>query len=173
MRKFIVFIITAIVLMLTESVPSMGQIVPKNTWFTIELEGDELLGTSDNVAISYITDEGDKVLTYTQHPTYFIIGLGKGIFDFKVHSTRYSTHHTESVIIGYYDADGNLVDKEETTLSKLGNEYDNGVFDSEKMSDYIRNNEGYVRIVADSYRGSDFDNKIPTWKTNPPIKVKE
>ena len=34
----------------------------------------------------------------------------------------------------------------------------------------MRNQEGYIRIVASKYRGNNFDEKIPTWKTMPPTK---
>lgn len=169
MKKFIVFIITAIILAVATSFTAKAQsIFTPNVWTIVQLDGDELLDRTEEQVFSFFTDKGDNIVHYASRPNMLVIMLEDGIFDFK--SSRYSSSSSEDVIIGYYNADGELIDKEESFIFKLGNGYSNGFLGTKKMGLYMRNNEGYIRIVASKYRGNNFDEKIPTWKTMPPTK---
>lgn len=167
MKHFITFL-TAIILMVVASYTAQAQsnIHPIGSWFTVKIDSDELLEQSNDTVFSFLTEDGDKLFHYDSHPNAFIVSIEDGIFDFK--TSRYSTTYTETIIVGYYNNDGELIDKEETYLFKLGNGFSNGYFGSTKMYKYMTTNNGYVRIVARKYRGNSFDAKIPTWVTNPP-----
>ena len=166
--KHFITILSAIILMAIASFTTQAQNKPTpiGSWFTVSLDGDELLEQSNDTVYSFFTEDGDRLIHYDSRPNAFIVSIDDGIFDFK--TSRYSSTYTETVIVGYYDKDNQLIDKEELYLFKLGNGYSNGYFGSTKMYKYMTTNEGYVRIVARKFRGNSFDTKIPTWVTNPP-----
>lgn len=163
--KHIITIITMLVLLLVTPVTINAQIT--ENWFVEQTEGDELLG-SETIYV-YLTNDGEAIMYYSSRPNMIVVSTGNGIFDFK--KGRYSYLDNESIIIGYYDTDGSLIDKEEDTLFKLG--YSIGHTGTKKLLNYMRTKEGYVRLVARRYNREKFDVKIPTWITNKPSILDE
>ena len=170
MKKFISILFCAIVAMVAMSTFANAQTIPPvDTWFSLDIQGDELTGSSDDVVFGFITEKGNSVNHYASRPTTFVLMVNEDVFDFQ--SSRYSSLASEKVIVGYYNENDELIDKEEVYLFKLG-KYSTGVLDSEKLLNYMTNKPGFVRFHANLYRGTYFDEKVPTWKSMPPVKVK-
>ena len=170
MKKFINILFCTIVAMMAMSTFTNAQTVPQvNTWLSLDIQGDELTGSSDDVAFAFITEKGNGITRYASHPATFVLSANKDIFDFQ--TSRYSSLVSENVIVGYYNENDELIDKEETYLFKLG-KYSTGVLESEKLLNYMTNKPGFVRFRAKLYRGTYFDEKVSTWKSTPPVKVK-
>ena len=170
MKKFINILFCTIVAMVAMTTFANAQTVPPvDTWFSLDIQGDELTGSSDDVVFSFITEKGNHIFHYASRPFTFILTANKGVFDFEI--SRYSSLASEKIVIGYYNENDELIDKEEVYLYKLG-KYSTGCLDSEKLFNYMGNNLGFVRFHASLYQSNYFDEKVPTWKSTPPIKVK-
>ena len=167
MKKFINILACLIVAMCNFA--NAQTISPIDTWFLLNIQGDELIGTSDDEVLSFITKKGNCVMHNASHLTAFVLIADRGVFDFQ--TSRYSSLVSEEVIIGFYNDNDELVDKEETYLGKAG-KYSAGVLISEKLFDFMSNNSGFVRFRARLYGGTYFDEKIPTWKSMPPVRIK-
>lgn len=161
MKKFI-FILSFIIL---ATINANAQENEFNTWSVVNLEGDELLDTQTEVIYVLTTSDGDKFVHYTTRPKMIVISSENGVFDFE--SSRYSLTSV-SAVIGYYDLENNLIDKETTKLYKIGKSYAVGFLGTDKLMDYLRNGDGYVRFVIKRYTRSNLDVVIPTWKICPP-----
>ena len=170
MKKYIFAIIAILFSIATINAQDKSAILIKEEWHIASLGGDELLEREAQEIYTYFTEEGDNLVHYASRPNLLVIMLDKGIFDFSSIG-RYSSTKSVDLVIGYYEEDGNLVDKEKTILLKLGDEYDRGMLGSEKVMNYMRAQKGYIRFVADKYSSSNFDAKVPTWKMNVPVKV--
>ena len=171
MKKYIFAIIALFFSIATINAQEQSDILIKEKWHIASLGGDELLERETQEIYTYFTKDGYNLVYYASRPNLLVIALNKRIFDFSSIG-RYSSTKSVDLVIGYYDENDNLVDKEKTILLKLGDGYDSGMLGSEKVMNYMRTQKGYIRFIADVYNGNDFDAKVPTWKMNVPVKVK-
>ena len=148
----------------------MEQLTKPNVWNILTLGGDELLGTPETEIYVLTTKEQDRIAYYAYQKDKIVLFSENGVFDFE-RLYRGSSLYGETAIIGYYDSDGTLIEKEEAYCHKLGDSYSKGILGTKKLMDFLKNNEGSIRIVLDRYRGGNFDVTFPTWKTQSPTKI--
>lgn len=134
----------------------------QNGWETYKSGGDELKGSSPYVAHIYRCKEGEICLCDNSEST-FLVATYNGIFDYDV------DNYVKGAIIGLYDINGNLIEKIKTpTQRTFWVIEENGDVMScikkdvrEKIVSFLKNQKGFVRIIAERYSRSDFDIKIP------------
>ena len=132
----------------------------QNGWQPITIDGDELKGTESYVVYNYNT--GDGILGFYENTGIIVIMTDKGIFDYD------SDDYAKGVVIGLYDKNEKLVEKVQTPTQRTFHVANRGhsafcVRDdvNAKLVEYIKNNNGYVRIVVDRWERGDFDIKVP------------
>lgn len=134
-----------------------------NEWTPITIDGDELKGTTSYVVYNYDTGEG--CLGFYDSTNILVIMSDRGIFDYDIYD------YVKGVVIGLYDAKGKLIERVETPTDRTFRVSSHGKAAfctrndvNSRVVEFIKNNKGYVRIVADKYSGSDFDVKVPCMK---------
>lgn len=162
MKKFIVFIITAIVLMLTASATAKASdYETKYQWLKAEYNGDELKGIEPYTAymlmsktesdIDVLIDWHIESVSIIPSKNYVHFLLKRGIFN------------ANTALIGFYDSNGTLVKKTECSFRDKNK---SGYIINEEVIDYIMNNDGKIRIVIDRYDDTDYDVYIPTFSAS-------
>jgi hypothetical protein len=169
MKKFInilsCLIVAMVAMSFTAKAQEVGDVLMRDTWFSVQMSGDELTDRTEQEVIAFNTSDGDYLITYSSRPNILIITSKNGSFDFDRSSMR--------IIIGYYNENNELVKKETPYFFKLGS-YSSGYTggeDGKSLMQFIKTQKGYVRIVIDRYLSSDFDVKFPTWVSTPPTKT--
>lgn len=135
-------------------------------WEIDHHEGDELRKIEAYDSYMY-TDENDNSFVYwSNSKDNFRIILSGGIFDFETSVYGRNVYRRVNVTIGYYDENGNLVDKGKTGMDvRDGQERQAShpyLKTGKKVIKYLEQNKGYVRIVAPVYGSNvSFDIKVP------------
>lgn len=181
MKKFIVFIITAIILAVGTSFTTKAQ------WKYTYHDADELVGNEGYYSNLYLDEEGNAFISWNNDKDIKIIA-NDGIFDYETHYEHYSWGECDAfeytfVIVGFYTND-KLTEKMNAYLrvqddnSKVAYTSDSfcrimGVPSTleciglgEKIINHIKN-VGDVRIIATKYGGYKMDLRIPH---NPQLK---
>ena len=140
-------------------------------WSKTVVKGDELKGTSDGVNCVY-SDDFKHIAFNEKSDNYFIVVTDKSFFNYS--SIRGSNRRfIVDGLVGLYDNQDKLIERIEITFETMEkpttvypNKYTskggNNLKRSKKVIDYLKNENGYVRIVLPLYNGEEFDLKIPT-----------
>ena len=126
-------------------------------WDSTDYEADELKGQESYTAYNF-TNETGMFVYFSNYDDYFKICTLDGIFDYK------GRYHELKVIIGFYDENDKLVEKFNDWIyvqednSKIAGAKGKK---SKKVITYIKQNNGYVRIIAERYGRTNFDLKVP------------
>ena len=134
----------------------------QNGWETRKSGGDELKGYSPSVAHLYKCDEGD-ICFFDGSESTFMVSTYNGFFDYDVDD------YVKGAIIGLYDINDNLIEKIKTPTQRtfwVGEKNHHIMVCvkkdvGEKIVSFLKNQKGFVRIIAERYSRSDFDIKIP------------
>ena len=137
----------------------------QNGWETLKSGGDELKGSSPSVEHLYKCDEGE-ICFFDGSESIFMVVTYNGFFDYDV------DNYVKGAIIGLYDINDNLIEKIKTPTQRtfwvgwVGEENKDmmGCIKKdvgEKIVSFLKNQKGFVRIIAERYSRSDFDIKIP------------
>lgn len=159
-----------VLMMMILTLPMVAQ-----TWGTKTIQGDELKGTQNQIVTAYI-DEYKTLYFSTVRDNYFKILTSKSLFDYSPTWIGASGKNLVMGIVGIYDIEEKLIEKIEilfevednrgTVLhpnkyTKMGG---NNFKRCKKILDYIKNEQGYIRIILPLY-DSVFDFKVPTLKS--------
>ena len=142
----------------------------QGTWEKVVREADELKGQKESTAFIY-TDETVGSFIFWDGEVKFRLVSTHEQFHFDSAYNRFSgTYYFATILVGFYDNNGNLVDKFDMNLdlednsanrflmadtSRIGHKKKiNRIFEA------LRSDSGYVRIVASRYQSTDFDLKI-------------
>jgi len=160
MKKSIIFFI------LLFSLSSFSQ-----TWSKYMNKGDELAGTPDTYY--YVCRNGvNTFVCWSEYDYIKIICKEYEMFNYETYISEYSYDEYFYAKVGYYDAQGNLLEKEEIRFSpQEGNP--GTAFSSnrsktsvKKLREFLRDNKtGYVRILANLYGGGRFDMKLTPYSS--------
>ena len=149
-------------------------------WVKTKQEADELKG--NEAYTSYVYNQpGEGSFIFWGFDEYqYRIFSDNGIFNYESGYNRYSGSYSgETVTVGLYDGNGNLIEKFDMWLDKersKGGSYlrtrnaggmSNPVGQKgkvKKIFKHLQGDSGYVRIVATRYNRPDFDIKIPPVK---------
>jgi len=130
-------------------------------WTSDFHEADELKGQKAYTCYSF-TNETGMFVFFSDPDDLFKIATFDGFFD-------YGRYHTTHVIIGLYDEDDKLIDKIDYWIyvqkDNSSIAFDNGK-KPKKVINYLKQNKGYIRIIADRYGKSSFDFKVPCLDTH-------
>ena len=149
-------------------------------WVKTKQEADELKG--NEAYTSYVYNQpGEGSFIFWGFDEYqYRIFSDNGIFNYESGYNRYSGSYSgETVTVGLYDGNGNLIEKFDMWLDKersKGGSYlrtrNAGAMSNpvgqkgkvKKIFKHLQGDSGYVRIVATRYNRPDFDIKIPPVK---------
>ena len=147
--------------MLATAICSVAQV----GWNTEEYHADELKGTKGYTAYIYTDSKGDYFVLWSHKDDEFRITSNSYIFDY------YGSSRSFKVIIGLYDENDNLVKKIEcNAFTDDENSHMAYVHrrNAKQTINHIRENKGYVRIIAPLYSTlSDYDLKVPCFNSEP------
>lgn len=142
-------------------------------WSSTEFEADELKGQPAYTALSYTDNQGNRLTMWSNEDNYFRITSCSHIFNYTVSGSLKEVGAT----VGFYDTSDNLIEKIQMTFWPNDDNpriAHNSIFLSrnkkkgKKVIQYLRNEEGYIRIIAPLYRSiSGFDLKVPCLKSEP------
>lgn len=142
-------------------------------WSSTEFEADELKGQPAYTALSYTDNQGNRLTMWSNEDNYFRITSCSHIFNYTVSGSLKEVGAT----VGFYDTSDNLIEKNQMTFWPNDDNpriAHNSIFLSrnkkkgKKVIQYLRNEEGYIRIIAPLYRSiSGFDLKVPCLKSEP------
>lgn len=138
-------------------------------WTTIHYEEDELTETPEHDSYSYTDEKGNSIVLWSTDNTDFRIISGSDIFDYN------GTIRSFYVIIGYYDNDDKLIEKNEIQMCAFegaGNQAQANLdplirpFPNKRrcqqLQTFLQNNQGYIRIVAPLFgKNTKFDLRVP------------
>lgn len=132
-------------------------------WERNLIPADELMGTEQNYSRIYFSDDGG--FGYYEDSNIIFISTFDGIFDYN------EKGEVKSVVIGFYDLNGNLVDRinfGEFTVSEDNSSFalSFSLWKNDMVVDYLNKKTGYVRFVADRYGECDFDIKVPCFNNS-------
>lgn len=134
--------------------------VSAQRWSETVHPADEMQNTKEYISYMY-SDEKDNNFIYWSGSNGIRIINNEGLFDSDL-------HRSFKIQIGYYDKTGKLIKKENKTLYLLKDDYqkaETSLFSTgKKVIDYIKNKDGYVRILAPQYQ------KITPWEILVPCK---
>lgn len=163
MRKLLLFITLMLVTVTTKA----------QTWEKSLEKGDELKGTTDCDKYKMVDSIARQVMAFYQPGDFWKVGIGGNVFmpDKRgvIHKKTYNpiTYAT----IGFYDENGQLIKKWENCMIELTNNMQ--VAEASKniwgktskgcrdVVPFLMNERGYVRIIIPTYRGKEFDMKVP------------
>lgn len=146
----------------------LSSLLASAQWQVSKSEGDELLGTTPTTTIYYLKDH--CCFSYIQNnDEFFQISTDIGMFDY--HPASYIFRS----VIGFYNENKTLINKYDDFLlitmpgktqtaysnktAKLGGTQKKKI---KRLIDFIRNEKGYVRIVAPIYgKNQQFDLTMP------------
>lgn len=143
------------------------------TWERTVEPGDELKGTQEMVKYKMTDSIARQVIAFYQPGDYWKVGIGGNIFQPDkrgvIHKGTYNM--IAYATIGFYDENDKLVKKWENCMVEVTNggqvaEASKNVWGktskgSRDVVPYIMNERGYVRIIIPTYRGKEFDMKVP------------
>lgn len=160
----------------SEGNPTSG----KGGWEITKIDADELKGNEAYTAYKYYQPGEGSFIFWGFNEFQYRIFSDNGIFNYQSGYNRYSGSYSgESVTVGLYDGNGNLIEKFDMWLDKesdKGGSYlrtrnaggmSNPVGQKgkvKKILKHLQGDSGYVRIVATRYNRADFDIKIPPVK---------
>lgn len=154
MKKFFIALVMCLVAMAANA---------QNGWQTITDDGDELKGTT--CSVSYIYQGDDGIFGFNGEKGYIFIIPDAGIIDYDVYD------NAKGVVIGLYDQNDNLIERIKTPANKTFRVVNRGQSAfctkdnvNKRVVDFIKNEHGFVRVIADRYSRSDFDVKVPCMK---------
>lgn len=143
------------------------------TWEKTIEPGDELKGTTDAVKYKLVDSLARQVMAFYQPGDYWKVGIGGNVFQPDkrglVHKKTYNM--IGYATIGFYDEQNNLIKKWDNCMIELTNNLQ--VAEASKtiwgktskgcrdVVPYLMNERGYVRIIIPTYRGKEFDMKVP------------
>lgn len=138
-----------------------------NGWEKTYVAGDELRGTESTYVYAYFDNVG--AFYFYENTNHVCIATREGIFNYGGEGLE--DDELTSVIIGFYDNNGNLVDKLNSCEFYLFNEKQDKAFSictwkNDIVIDYLKHKTGYVRVLADRYGDYDFDIKVPCFNNN-------
>lgn len=152
---------------------AMTTIATAQTWVKSFEAGDELKGTYDHDKYVLVDSLAQQEMAFYQPGEYWKVGIGGNVFmpDKRglIHKKTYNmiTYAT----IGFYDESNNLIKKWDNCMMELTNnaqvaEASKNIWGktskgSKEVVPYLMNNRGYVRIIIPTYRGKEFDFKVP------------
>lgn len=146
-------------------IASLSCYAQKSAWKATKFPGDELLGNPSYTAYS-MEKEGSRLVFWSNDDS-FRITERYHVFDYTHES--YSDKDEFSVLIGFYDLAGNLI---ESKTERFYVEDGHGYPKYPSLCDvvrYINEEKGYVRLVAELYNTlSSYDIKVPCF--NNPVK---
>jgi len=160
----------------SEGNPTSG----KGGWEITKIDADELKGNEAYTAYKYYQPGEGSFIFWGFNEFQYRIFSDNGIFNYQSGYNRYSGSYSgESVTVGLYDGNDNLIEKFDMWLDKesdKGGSYlrtrnaggmSNPVGQKgkvKKILKHLQGDSGYVRIVATRYNRADFDIKIPPLK---------
>lgn len=160
----------------SEGNPTSG----KGGWEITKIDADELKGNEAYIAYKYYQPGEGSFIFWGFNEFQYRIFSDNGIFNYQSGYNRYSGSYSgESVTVGLYDGNDNLIEKFDMWLDKesdKGGSYlrtrnaggmSNPVGQKgkvKKILKHLQGDSGYVRIVATRYNRADFDIKIPPVK---------
>lgn len=160
----------------SEGNPTYG----KGGWEITKIDADELKGNEAYTAYKYYQPGEGSFIFWGFNEFQYRIFSDNGIFNYQSGYNRYSGSYSgESVTVGLYDGNDNLIEKFDMWLDKesdKGGSYlrtrnaggmSNPVGQKgkvKKILKHLQGDSGYVRIVATRYNRADFDIKIPPVK---------
>lgn len=152
----------------------------KAGWEITKMEADKLKGNDEYKAYKYYQPGEGSFIFWGFDEYQYRIFSDNGIFNYESGYNRFSGSYSgETVTVGLYDANGNLIEKFNMWLDKessKGGSYlktrnaggmSNPVGQKgkvKKIFKHLQGDGGYVRIVATRYNHPDFDIKIPPVK---------
>lgn len=160
----------------SEGNPTSG----KGGWEITKIDADELKGNEAYTAYKYYQPGEGSFIFWGFNEFQYRIFSDNGIFNYQSGYNRYSGSYSgESVTVGLYDGNDNLIEKFDMWLDKesdKGGSYlrtrnaggmSNPVGQKgkvKKILKHLQGDSGFVRIVATRYNRADFDIKIPPVK---------
>ena len=177
MKKISLVIIS---LLFTANCFSQSEEVPFQKWIKSEIEGDELKGTPNYYAYTYVDIESKGAITlWSIKEDNFRIKSLKSIF--KSNGSKGANHNNLVIgLVGLYDEQNNLVEKFEKFLfeedghdqmdqvhpNKYTSMGGNNKKKAKQIVDYLLNKKGYVRFVLPLYGGGELDFKVTCMNNN-------
>ena len=165
MKKTLLFIATLII---AANVEAQEQ----GKWFTRNINGDELKGTTTITQHLYVQKNQDTFVFWNDNEPMFMLYSDKAIFN-----THVSGYYIGlNVLIGIYDGSGMLKDKFDLWLDlddSSGHQIVrtrsakgmSGIIGQKKklkkLTDALHALDGYVRIICSRYNAEEFDMIIP------------
>lgn len=148
------------------------------SWKHFVTEADELTGEKGHESDTYTDETGNAFVIWSDEGENFRVISSSSIFDFV------GEYRTVTAIIGYYDMNNKLIEKNEIQLiateGQASQAEPNMVPMIRPLSnkkrvkmllDFVRNKQGYVRILAPLYgTNGKFDIKIPCLKNPKPTE---
>lgn len=143
------------------------------TWEKTIEKGDELKGTIDRDKYKIVDSLARQVMAFYQPGDEWKVGIGGNVFmpDKRglVHKGSYNM--IGYATIGFYDENDQLIKKWENCMIELTQnmqvaEASTNIWGKTSKGcrdvvPYLMNNRGYVRIIIPTYRGKEFDMKVP------------
>lgn len=138
-------------------------------WKTIQIDGDELMGTQSCKAFVYQQNEDSwSFIQFDYMTDDFILKAPNSVFDFTGKGA--SGGKLVKGIVGFYDDNGKLIEKIDTycfeSLSSYYNQVHSNKYskmggnnkkNAKKIIDYLHNNKGSVRFIIPLYNSTSFD----------------
>ena len=131
----------------------------QNGWDKAVFDADELKGTESYTSY-YYEDVNGMVVFFSNEPCYKLV-TQNGIFDYGVLGDD-----DVIVTIGFYDIDNKLIKKEQSAFYVSSKDKgscflspalkERGIF----FKKYIKEEKGFIRIIAPRYNRTDLDMKI-------------
>jgi hypothetical protein len=152
-------LIMAIVCLMTMVFSANAQ----NGWEKTKFPGDELKGEKETCLNIYTNDEGSFVFS-DEKDDGFMVTTQRGFFDYDI------DNYAKGTIIGLYDQNGVLLEKMDLPTQRTffttssSNHKTMGCIKkaaAKKIISFIKEQKGYVRIIAERYSRTDFDIKVP------------
>ena len=140
----------------------------QSSWVSVTHEADELTDQKAYTSLVYTAESGTIVLWDNDGKKFRIIA--NNVFDSKYGENGYMVKGSFfHAIVGYYDINDKLVDKRTCSFIIGSNHHEgNSIrygmkrYEGKHIISFLRNEKGYVRIVAPLYgTNAKFDIKVP------------
>lgn len=127
-------------------------------WAKVMIKGDELLGQSADTSYVYTATNQDQFFYY-KNSKLITISTSKGILD-------YDESNQIPIKIGYYAHNDNLIWSSTIWFHVIRSTPETAYCDSnderaQTIIDYLKSDQGYIRIVGKIYGHGIFDLKMP------------
>lgn len=135
--------------------------------------GDELKGTQENAKYKMTDSIAKQAMAFYQPGDYWKVGIGGNVFqpDKRGIVHKGTMNMIAYATIGFYDENNKLVKKWDKCMVELTNggqvaEASTNVWGktsngSRDVVPYLMNERGWVRIIIPTFRGKEFDMKVP------------